>query len=315
LHLLTLIYYRFNVIKRYFYRSKKRKMTKKSLAKLILKITLSAGALYYVGSRLDLIDIWEKIKSANIFLLVLALVVYSISQVAAAARLKGLFFYIPLQISHKENIKLYWLGLFYNLFLPGGVGGDGFKVFLLGKHLKAELKKVIGAILSDRVSGLSVIVIMLLIFIPFIDYHIPYQKLAWIFIPFVIIAFYLFLHIFIKTLKPAFTKVLTWALVVQLLQMLSAILILLSMKVLTNGYYTDYLFLFFLSAIAGAVPITLGGIGAREFVFMWGAIHLGVDQASAVALSLLFYSASAITALPGIIFTFKSGKILERNNN
>ena len=77
----------------------------------------------------------------------------------------------------KENIKLYWLGLFYNLFLPGGVGGDGFKVYLLGKYKKSNLKTVIGAILSDRVSGLSIIVILLLVFIPMLDY-IPFKNLA-----------------------------------------------------------------------------------------------------------------------------------------
>ena len=77
-----------------------------------------------------------------------------------------------------------------------------------------------------------------------------------------------------------------------------------------NGLYDNYLFLFFLSAIAGSVPITLGGVGAREVVFMWGALYLGVDENSAVALSLLFYVASAITALPGIVFTVKPATII-----
>jgi glycosyltransferase 2 family protein len=287
-------------------------MTWKSILRLILKISLSAGALYYVGSKLDLKEIADKVSSAHIALLVTALLIYTLSQISAAIRLHTLFRYIPISISHLENIKLYWLGLFYNLFLPGGVGGDGFKVWLIGKYHGIDLKRTIGAILSDRVSGLSVIVIMLLVFAPFIDSNLPLQKYLWAAIPLVVLAFFLFLHLFNRRLRPAFIPVLVWAIIVQMLQMASALVILKSLNVDIDGQYGDYLFLFFLSAIAGSLPITLGGIGAREVVFMWGAKYLGVDESSAVALSLLFYVASAITALPGIVFTIKPSAILDK---
>jgi glycosyltransferase 2 family protein len=193
------------------------------------------------------------------------------------------------------------------------LGGDGFKVYLLGKHFKTELKKTIGAILSDRVSGLSIIVILLLVFVPFINYEIPLKAYAWTGIPFVAAGFFLFLYLFNRTLTPAYFPVLGWATLAQLLQMLSAILILNSFDLSAKGMYDAYLFLFFLSAIAGAVPITLGGIGAREVVFLWGAQYLGVNEGSAVALSLLFYAASAITALPGLIFTLHPARIMAKN--
>jgi len=286
-------------------------MTIKAFIKLLLKIIISGFALYYVFSHINLVDISETVKNSNPYYLIAALFTYIISQLTSAIRLKVLFKYIPIKISHLENIKLYWLGLFYNLFLPGGVGGDGFKVYLIGKHYKADIKKTIGAILSDRVSGLSIIVILLLFFIPFIDYHIPLKSYAWILTPFVALAFYLFLYIFNRSLTPAYLPTIIWASLAQTLQMIAAILILNSFDTNTSQMYNAYLFLFFLSAIAGSVPITLGGIGAREVVFMWGAQYLGVNENSAIALSLLFYTASAITALPGLIFTLKPSKILK----
>lgn len=287
-------------------------MSRNAIIKLVAKIALSGGALYYVLSHINLKEIGDQVQTASIFLLVSSLLVYALSQVAAATRLLKLFRQVPIAIGHRQNLKLYWLGLFYNLFLPGGVGGDGFKVYLIGKYLKTELKKVIGAILSDRVSGLSVIVMMLFAFAPYIDYAIPYKSWLWLGIPLVATAFFLFLHIFNRRLRTTFLPVLGWAFLVQGLQMVSAILILKSLGVEMNGLYDDYLFLFFLSAIAGSVPITLGGIGAREVVFMWGALYLGVDENSAVALSLLFYVASAITALPGIVFTVKPSTIIAK---
>lgn len=286
-------------------------MSRIKILKLVAKITLSGGALYYVFSRVSISEIVDQLAYANLGLLLAALVIYTASQVVAAFRLKKLFNLVPVNISHSQNMKLYWLGLFYNLFLPGGVGGDGFKVFLVGKYLKTELKKVIGAILSDRVSGLSVILILLLLLAPFIDHADQFKNLPWLLIPIVALGFFLFLRIFNRRLLPAFWAVLALAFVVQLLQMVSAIAILSSLEVDLSKLYDDYLFLFFLSAIAGSVPITLGGIGAREVVFLWGATYLGVDQNSAVALSLLFYVASALTALPGVVFTFKPAKLLQ----
>ncbi|GAO29172.1 lysylphosphatidylglycerol synthase transmembrane domain-containing protein [Geofilum rubicundum] len=288
-------------------------MRKKALINLLIKIVISGFALYYVFSHINLNQIAEKISASNPWLLMSALIVYALSQLVSALRLKVLFKHLPIHITHLENIRLYWLGLFYNLFLPGGVGGDGFKVYLIGKHFKTELKKTIGAILSDRISGLSIIVILLLVFVPFINYDIPLKAYAWAGIPFVAAAFFLFLYLFNRTLTRAYLPVMGWATMAQLLQMLSAILILNSFDMEARDMYDAYLFLFFLSAIAGAVPITLGGIGAREVVFLWGAQYLGVNEGSAVALSLLFYTASAITALPGLIFTFQPSKILARN--
>lgn len=277
----------------------------------ILKIALSSAAIYYVATSLDFPLIKESIISARYSLMFVALFLYSLSQLAGVIRLNHFFKKIPLNISNKENFKLYWLGLFYNLFLPGGVGGDGFKVYLLGKYLKAPIKKIIGAILSDRVSGLSVILMFLLMLTPLIDFSFPYQKFVWLFIPVVGAGFYLFLRFFNKSLTSAFFQVSGWAIVVQLLQMGAAIMILLSLGVTFNqGVYVNYLFLFFLSAIMGSIPLTLGGIGAREITYLFGAQYLGIDQTHAVALSILFYAASALTALPGIVFTVNPSAIL-----
>ncbi len=278
--------------------------------KIILKIILSVAALYYVATSLDFFLIKEAIESARPGFLILALMLYAMSQIAAAIRLNCFFRQIALTISSFDNIKLYWLGLFYNLFLPGGVGGDGFKVYWLGRHTNSPIKKIIGVILSDRISGLSIIVIILIVLTPGIEFSFPFQQWVWALFPLIGLLFYLFLHFFNKSLTPAFTKVMGWALVVQAFQMFAAFMILQSLSVKLTDMYLNYIFLFFLSAIMGSIPITLGGIGAREITFLIGAKYLGINETYAVALSILFYAASAITAFPGIIYSFNpTGRI------
>lgn len=295
------------------------KITK--LLKLLLKIVVSGLAVYYVVSKLEFNEMITTIKSATIWLLPVALMIYAGSQYFAAERLNCLFKRININLSKLENIKLYWLGLFYNLFLPGGVGGDGYKIYFLEKYLKTGIKKTLGAILTDRVSGLAVIAIFLAFFSYFINYElprlnliwvsIPLKNLLWILIPLAIICFYLFIRVVNISLFGAFFPVLGRAFVVQILQMLTALVILLSLNSGGSENIGNYLFLFFLSAVMGSIPITLGGIGVREATFIWGAQYLGIDPNTAVALSLLFYAASAITALPGIYYTIKPAKILK----
>src|SRR5690554_3332508 len=285
-------------------------MNKRKVLQLLLKIILSAAALIYVFSKINLKEVGSTIKEAQIIWLVLAFFIFSISQIVASQRLLVLFKMLGSKITFLQNIKLYWLGLFYNLFLPGGVGGDGFKIYLIHKYEKVKLKKIIGAILSDRVSGLTIIVMMLLLLVSYIPMNFPFIELSWTLIPLVALGYFLFLHLFFRNLRKGFAPTLAWALLAQTLQMIAAILILRSLDASTLAHLENYLFLFFLSAIAGAMPITLGGIGARELVFIEGAGYLGIDMNIAVALSLLFYVVSAVSALLGIIYTLKPSTIL-----
>jgi uncharacterized membrane protein YbhN (UPF0104 family) len=67
----------------------------------------------------------------------------------------------------------------------------------------------------------------------------------------------------------------------------------------TSGPAVAYLWLFLLSGIAAVIPFTIGGAGAREIVFMAGASLLGASAAQAVAVSLLFFLLSVLSAWAG----------------
>jgi len=54
----------------------------------------------------------------------------------------------------------YYIGMFYNLFLPGSVGGDAYKVFLLHEQGVGRTKPLILATLLDRLSGLAMLALL-----------------------------------------------------------------------------------------------------------------------------------------------------------
>ncbi len=298
--------------------------------KLVAKIALSAIALYYVFSKVDLKQTFDAIKGINVWLLLVSILVYTISQIISAFRLNTFYKYVPVKISTFTNIKLYWLGMFYNLFLPGGVGGNGYKVFLIRRYRKASVRRLIGTVLADRLSGLSVILVYLCALVYFIDYDLTkasvpedgiklvHDILVWInpflnyfivFIPFIAVGYYLYLRVFSHHLTGAAWRVLLLSIIIQGFQMISAIIILKSLGTELAGQENDYLFLFLLSSIMSAIPISLGGLGLREVTFMFGSQYLGLNQDHAVALSILFYSISLFVSAFGGYYAYKPGAI------
>ncbi|WP_321494914.1 lysylphosphatidylglycerol synthase domain-containing protein [uncultured Desulfobacter sp.] len=59
---------------------------------------------------------------------------------------------------------------------------------------------------------------------------------------------------------------------------------------------------FLASSLAAAVPVTMGGMGARELVFFWAAPHVCLDSTVTVAIALLFFIITLISSLPGMYF-------------
>jgi hypothetical protein len=94
---------------------------------------------------------------------------------------------------------------------------------------------------------------------------------------------------------------------VQSMQVISVILILYALNF--EGKFSPYLFMFLVSSLVAIFPFTVGGLGARELVFVYGAQYFEMDQHLAVIISLLFYCISALLSFSGIYFVFNPQKI------
>lgn len=275
-----------------------------------VKLIVTIGALTFVVARIDLASTWQYIRSANALWLGIALVIYIASQLLSAMRINIFYNAIGLPLGTMMNVRLYWLGMFYNFFLPGGVGGDGYKVYYLNRHYRRGARELIAIMFSDRVSGMAAIVIYMLLFASlFVNTEIiPMQQWLWCLIPLVLAGYY----IFVRIVKRAATKrawhVMLMSMAVQFLQMIAAGAILYALAGALDNW-KHYMLLFYVSSIASAIPISMGGIGLREAAFVYGSQLLGTDENIAVALSVLFYVTSLIASLPGLAFVVKSGLI------
>lgn len=282
--------------------------------KAFLKIALSVAALWYVFTKIDLNQVARMFAQANYAWLLAAMLLFVISKYFSALRLNIFFGDIGARLSSRSNLKLYLLGMYYNLFLPGGIGGDGYKIYLLNKRFGIKAKPLFWTVLLDRVNGVLVLGILALAMVPFLNLPQIYTIGALAGIPLGIIAYWLVIRYFFPDFKQSILSTNGYSLAVQVSQLVAAAFILFANH--HSDQLLSYLFLFLISSIVATLPITIGGIGSREITFLFGAKLLELDLQQSIALSLMFYVITAIVSLSGIYFSLNEKAIelrLEQN--
>ncbi len=88
----------------------------------------------------------------------LAVVSYVIVEVAAAFRWQVLMRVQGIQLNFRRTFALFFIGMFYNQFLPGGTGGDVIKSYLLLKETPRNKAGALLAVIFDRLIGLVALV-------------------------------------------------------------------------------------------------------------------------------------------------------------
>ena len=272
--------------------------------KTIFKIGITLLCLWYISTKINFIEIVSIWSKSNLIWVLVAIVSFSFSKLLAAFRLNIYFRSISIAISEWTNIKLYWLGMFYNLFLPGSIGGDAYKVIKLSKDFNVPYKKTTSAVLLDRFSGLFALV-LLMSFLWFLVFDGKYYSIliligALLIIPVSYFAVRMLFPYFSKCFFPTYL----WGILVQIFQMVTMFCILKALYVTIN--YPEYLLLFMISSVVAAIPFTIGGLGGRELVFLWGAQFLHLDMPTAVAASVLFYFTTVISSSFGIPMVFSN---------
>lgn len=276
---------------------------RRRLLGFILKIGLSALALTLVFRQIDMASLGSILRQGQWAWFFPAVALIILSKVASAWRLNAFFRCIGLRLRESSNLRLYWLGMYYNLFLPGGIGGDAYKIYLLRQQGQADTRDLVLAALSDRAVGLLALALLALGMGGLLD--IPALNTRWA--PALILPLTAIAWVVLRWIKRAFLAVfwpaLAWSMAVQILQIL-AVLTLLRL-IGQDGPWMGYIFLFLLSSVLTALPISYGGAGAREIAFYFGATYLGLPEAPAVAISLLFYLASLLVSLSGMFYSFR----------
>lgn len=308
----------------------------KPLVIFLLKLLVSGGLLGYFLARVHLERFIDTFASAKFSYIALALAVYLLSQGASAVRWTALARPLGIKTPFSDMLRFYLIGMFFNLFAPGTVGGDVSRVYYLVKDEEAQAKgrsvttvHAAVSVLMDRGIGMVVLVWVgaagLLLF-P--HYAVPAAARSAT----LLLAFGFCVA---AALTPLLRRVLAedghplavklrlalrsyrmhWralgtaallSLVVHLIQAWMHVVMGLALGL--NLPFSFCLIAYPLVGTFSAIPISVNGLGLREggYVFLLAVIGIGTEKSVAFGL-LLFLIVALDSLLGGVLFLLQKG--------
>jgi len=121
---------------------------------VVIKLAIAGGLLAWVFSQVNWREVGGSIANVRVAPVLAALAVSFCAVVLPSARWKLLLSVQDVDVSLWEAVRLNYLGLFFNTFVPGTVGGDLFKAYYVAKHTPNKAGVLVGTFV-DRAIGMT----------------------------------------------------------------------------------------------------------------------------------------------------------------
>ena len=298
----------------------------KSAGKLFLRLLISLGILLWLFLKVDLQKLLSSFAQIPLYIWFLAFILYLISQIISAFRWYVIGKNLSFDRPFFTYLKYYFVGMFFNLFLPSAIGGDVLKVFFLSQGENIKLKASYSVFL-DRAFGLWAMFLIGSFAVLFDPLALPKRWEVIIVASGIAITVISIIAPFMHTLtrklmeKPSnfsfFNKILHYlesillfwkrpkallislglSFILQLCGMSAVFLLGCGLKLgLPLSFYYSALPVISLITI---LPISLSGIGVREGGFVYFLSLKGVPIEKALTLSLGVFTIQSLCALIG----------------
>lgn len=131
----------------------------------VLRVLISAGALAFLFWKIGLGEILAVLHRADLRYLLAAFLLFLFSLVIRAYRWLVLLRGLDPTVPFDRLLRLYFVGAFFNAFLPTTYGGDVVRALELAQD--TDSSAAIGTVLLDRLTGLMMLAPMGLVVLPF----------------------------------------------------------------------------------------------------------------------------------------------------
>jgi uncharacterized protein (TIRG00374 family) len=279
----------------------------------------------------DIGDLYRLFSTQSLLPLSLAILCLALSNFTACLQWKLLLERQGVNLKYGHLLKLYYVGLFFNNFMPGNVGGDVKKVYdIRMQGGQDSVGAGLTATFFDRLFGLFFVTLFTLDMGLLFFMHDDAQRAfmwpsVWIFLGFCALFASLFSRRLGKLLCSLMVKVFPAKINSRLVHMferfqqfrslklwvsisgLSAVTQ--SLRILVHFFcgiaigvdlsISWYFYYIPLVAIVSALPISIGGFGPRELLAQSLFARAGVQNLESVVIQLLAYFVSLVLSLFG----------------
>lgn len=302
----------------------------------LIKIAVTLLLFVYMFWRhVDFHQFRDVLRNARLEMILAAFLVLWLGHYICIYRWRLLMKPLMPPLSIPQLFGIYCIGLFFNLTLPTVVGGDVVKMYYAGKPSKSYAQSFASTFL-DRDAGMFAMMIIAcaaLVVYPVSVPGIPLSLIVWsAFAAFVLINVGIFCPYFhrmltallrrahllrlaskVDTISSAFLIMgkhkgaLWWSLVISFINQLSVISVTWIMAVGLGLAVRPSYFLVFVPVVTliSMIPISLNGMGLREYAFLALLGGIGVPAASCIALGVVSSLVLILSSLPGgIVYIF-----------
>ena len=312
----------------------------KSYLQLLIRFIVSVGLMVWLVTMIDWDEAFRIMKEGSPFYFVLAFLAIQITVATSIWKWKMLIQSSEKklrndQVSPTYLGKLYYIGLFFNNFMPGSVGGDVVRIFYLGK--KTGMATATTSVLFERITAGFALVGIVLISALFMDQSRPYL-ISLLILIIIAVALYIIIKLFMKkvtvterdsssqsklsilmvkgkqaiigigdTAKNYRNESWQWWGMILLLSFLFQVGMAWINDLLFRSFGIEVSFLHLLVIITlisviTMIPVSLNGLGVREASYVLFFQSIGVPEGIALSVSLLFFILVTISSLIGGLF-------------
>lgn len=293
---------------------------------LILRLAVSIGAMVFLAYKVNWNEFVTQLKHLQFsfvliaFLCVLACIVVSAYKWFLLCRLNG-------QVSFYQCFRWYYIGFFFNNFLPGSIGGDVSRIVYASKSLGSQ--QAVASVSVERLFAGIALVVTTITGVITVNISTSVWGQVSIFLAIISILLavvflkpmeILMVRIFGEKMIPFYTaieqykhkKKVLWLLffysiLFQIFFVLVTTFLFKAMGV-TVPFMAQLGFVSIISILT-MIPISINGIGVREgaYAYLFGLI--GVAEATSVTVSILFFVLVLVgTSIGGLFWILEKNK-------
>ncbi|MFB2833642.1 lysylphosphatidylglycerol synthase transmembrane domain-containing protein [Floridanema evergladense] len=138
----------------------------KSKLILALKILISLALCAFLLTRVELKEIWHQLQKLSWHFIVLIMTYYAVLQLISCLRWQIVLRATGHLVTLKVLFTSYFAGMFLNLFLPGSFGGDIYRVYRVAQKTK-DAEAALVSVFLERFTGLAALSMLALCALPF----------------------------------------------------------------------------------------------------------------------------------------------------
>lgn len=303
----------------------------KKYIKLFLKIAISGFLLFVILSHIDKNALLENFRKMNYSFVPLILLMFFLNYLLSSIRWKKLILHEKAsELSVPYLTSLYFIGSFFNNFMPTSIGGDVYKVFKLGQKLNST-SEAFTATFMERFTGmLALVLISYFGLIKTLNFWISQlppnlsqnSTFVLVFEILLFVGFWIaagvgflslkFLAKKVKFLNEVYTSLLKYkderkvlwsailtSFLVQFVAILSHWYVLKSLGITVDFSYA--LFVFPMIFLAGFFIPSINGLGVQDALYIKFFTEVGVSPETALSASIIYHFFKLFVSLVGAV--------------